>query len=232
MNSLPLACNEIEALRRMDACSVANAIETFNTRLPNEGFADRSIRCLLPKLPSMVGYAVTLKIRGANPPTGRRSYLDRTDWWDYVKTVPEPRILVVQDESSKPGIAALLGEVHISILMALGCVGAVTNGSVRDFPAIEKLGFHVFAGGLSVSHAYVHIVEVGLPVTVGGLVVQSSDLIHGDLHGIQTIPVGIASRLPDAAAHLATLDQAIIALCRSSDFTLSKLRTAVSSRQS
>ena len=86
----------------------------------------------------MVGYAVTIKIRGANPPTGRHTYLDRTDWWDYVLTVPEPRVLVVQDDSSRPGLGALLGEVHVSILRALGCIGAVTNGSVRDVPAVAK----------------------------------------------------------------------------------------------
>jgi regulator of RNase E activity RraA len=226
----PLTAHEIEALRRLDACSVANTIEMFACRLRNEGFADASIRCMFPQLPSMVGYAVTVRIRGANPPTGERTYVDRTDWWDYVQTVPEPRVLVVQDAGSKPGLGALLGEVHVSILQALGCVGAVTNGSVRDLPAIHDLGFQMFASGPSVSHAYMHVVEVGSEVVIGGLTVRSADLLHGDLHGVQSIPVNIAGQLPEMAAQQAAADRAIIALCRSSDFTLPKLRAAIAAQ--
>jgi regulator of RNase E activity RraA len=220
--------HDIERLRHLDACAVANAVETFGVRLFNDGFTDGTIRCMFPELPSMVGYAVTLKIRGANPPTGQRTYLDRTDWWDYVRTVPEPRVLVVQDESSHPGLGALLGEVHVNILRALGCVGAVTNGAVRDLPAVRDLGFQLFAGGPSVSHVYMHVVDVAGPVTIGGLTIRSADLLHGDLHGVQSIPAGIAGRLPETVARQAAVDQVIIALCRSGEFTLSRLRAAVS----
>ncbi len=223
----PLAPAQIEALRRLDSCTVANAIESFESRLHNEGFADTSIRCQFPRLPPIVGYAVTIKIHGANPPIGRRTYIDRTDWWDHVLTVPEPRILVVEDASSKPGLGALLGEVHVNILRALGCVGAITNGSVRDLPAVERLGFQLFASGPSVSHAYVHIVEVGTPVVVGGLTIRTGQLLHGDLHGIQTVPMGIASGLPDAAARQIAADRALIGLCRSPEFSLKRLRELV-----
>ena len=175
----------------------------------------------------MVGYAVTIKTRGASPPVARRSYIDRTDWWDYLLTVPEPRILVVQDASSKPGLGAQLGEVHINILRALGCVGAVTNGSVRDLPAVQSMGFQLFAAGASVSHAYVHVVETGTPVVVGGLTVRSGDLLHGDLHGFQTVPIGIAAGIPEAAARQNAADRALIGLCRSPEFTLERLRKLV-----
>jgi 4-hydroxy-4-methyl-2-oxoglutarate aldolase len=117
--------------------------------------------------------------------------------------------------------------VHMNILKALQCVGVVTNGSVRDIPAAESAGFHYFAGSISVSHAYVHIVEIGEPVEIGGLKLHSGDLLHGDLHGVQSIPVKIASRIPAAAAKIVEQEQALIALCRSPEFSVEKLRAAI-----
>src|SRR5215831_5417572 len=129
----------LEALRQLDSCTVSNAIETFNLRLRNEGFADSSIRCIFPALPSMVGYAVTCRIRCSGPPPKGHSYLDRMDWWNHVQTVAEPRVVVIQDIDHNPGLGSFLGEVHISILKALKCVGAVTNGAVRDLAAVEAI---------------------------------------------------------------------------------------------
>jgi regulator of RNase E activity RraA len=222
-----LSPDQLEALRRLDACTLANAIETFRVRLRNEGFTRGAIRSLFPRLRPMAGYAVTMKIRGASPPTGARTYLDRTDWWDYLQSIPGPRILAVEDVSAQSGIGALLGEVHVNILQALGCIGAVTNGAVRDLPAISDLGFQLFAGGLTVSHSYVHIIETGTPVVIDGLAIRSGDILHGDVHGIQTVPREIAAELPAVAARLTAREQELISLCRSPDFTLEKLRAAV-----
>src|SRR5262249_48889980 len=152
-----------------------------------------------------------------------RLYTDRTDWWDYVSSVPVPRIVVIEDSSTRPGLGSIIGSVHMNILRALHCAGAVTNGSVRDLPAAESLGFHYFAGGVSVSHAYLHIVEFGKPVEIDGLKIRSGDLLHGDLHGVQTVPLDIAPLIPGAAAKIAAEEQALIALCRSPEFSLQKL---------
>lgn len=223
----PLTPAHLESLRRLDACTLANAIETFHERLRNEGFVDHTVRCIFPRLHPMVGYAATIRIRGSAPPTVDGPYADRTDWWDYILSVPAPRVVVVQDVATRPGLGSLVGAVHMNILKALGCAGVVTNGSVRDIPASESAGFPLFAGSVSVSHAYVHIVEIGKPVKIGGLKIQSGDLLHGDLHGVQSIPLDIAGRIPRVAAQIAAKEQALIALCRSDEFSLEKLRAAV-----
>jgi len=227
MNS-PLAPEQLESLRHLDACTLANAIETFHERLRNEGFMDHSVHCLFPRLQPMLGYAATVKIRGSSPPTAAGTYADRTDWWDYIVALPTPRVVVVEDVASRPGLGSLVGAVHMNILQALRCVGVVTNGSVRDIPAAESAGFHFFAGNVAVSHAYVHIVEFGQPVEVGGLKVASGDLLHGDRHGVQSIPLDIAARIPQVAAKICAHEQELIALCRSPEFSVEKLRAALS----
>jgi regulator of RNase E activity RraA len=223
----PLTSEQFEALRRLDACTLANAIETFRERLRNEGFMDGSIHCLFSRFQPMLGYAATVKIRGSAPPTTDGSYPDRTDWWDYINSLPAPRVVVVEDTAARPGLGSLVGAVHMNILRALHCAGVVTNGSVRDIPAAESAGFHMFAGSLSVSHAYVHIIEFGQPVKIGGLTIQSGDLLHGDLHGVQSVPLPVAAQVPAVAEQMAAKERALIALCRSHEFSLEKLRAAV-----
>ena len=99
----------------------------------------------------------------------------------------------------------------------------MTNGGVRDLDEVRALGFQLFAGAVMVSHAYVHLVEVGQPVAVGGLTVRPGDLLHGDQHGVVVIPRPIAGEIPRAADEIAARERAIIALCRSPDFSLERL---------
>jgi regulator of RNase E activity RraA len=218
---------ELQALGKLDGCTLANTIEIFGRRLRNEGFVDNSVRALFPEFAPMIGYAATVKIRGSEPPTAAGIFRDRTDWWDYIASVPAPRVVAIQDCATTPGLCSLVGEVHVSILQALRCVGVVTNGAVRDIPAARKVGFHYFAAGATVSHGYVHIVDFGQPVKIGGLTITSGNLLHGDLHGVQQIPLDIAVQIPQAAARITARDQALIAFCRSPEFTLEKLRALI-----
>jgi len=222
-----LSSAQLEALRRLDSCTVSNAIETFEVRLRNTGFADPSIRCIFPQFPSIVGYAVTARVRSSVPPMEGDKYTDRTDFWNYLLTLPAPRVVVFEDIDKKPGLGSFVGEVHANILLALGCVGLVTNGAVRDLGAVEPTGFQFFAGSVAVSHAYAHIFEFGRPVEVGGLKVHPGDLIHGDRHGVLTVPKKVAARIPGVAAELLEKERQVIGLCRSPDFNLEKLREVV-----
>jgi len=223
----PLRPDQFEAIRRLDTCTVSNAIETFAIRLRNEGYTDGTVRCMFPQFPSMLGNAVTAKIRCSNPPTEGHAYFERTDWWNHILSIPPPRVVIIQDIDAKPGSGSLLGEVHANILMALDCVGAVTNGAVRDLPAVAAAGFHFFAGNASVSHSYAHIVAIGEVVEVGGLKVQPGDLIHGDCHGVLSIPKEVASEIPAVAERIIDKERKLIGLSRVSDFTLEKLREVV-----
>jgi len=217
----------LAALARLDTCAVANAIECFDVRLRNEGFTDASIRCLLPSLPPMVGYAMTLRVRSESPSWKGENYLERTEWWARLQALPAPHILVVQDMDRHPGTGAFMGEVHAAILQALGGVGAITNGAVRDLPAVERLGFRLFSSSVAVSHSYMHVVEIGGPVEVGGLRIAPGDLLHGDQHGIVQIPAEVVERIPATVARIREREREIVKYCHLAGFSVEGLKQIV-----
>lgn len=221
---------QLEQFHRMSTCLVASAIETFRVRLPNTGFANASIRCIYEDQPPVAGYAVTARIRSSRPPWESEmhfDYYDRTDWWNYILTIPAPRIVVIEDMDNPPGLGAFIGEVHANILLGLGCTAVVTNGAVRDVTDLRPTEFQMFAGNVSVSHAYAHLFDFGSAVEVGGLKVRPGDLIHGDYHGVQTIPLEIADKVTAVARAVRQRRANLIALRRSADFTLDKLRQEI-----
>ena len=218
---------QLDQLRHLDSSMMANAIETFDVRLRNTGFTDSRVHCIFPDFPAIVGYAATARIRTSNPPMEGHSYHDRTDWWNHILSIPAPRIVVVEDVDEHPGLGSFIGEVHANILCALGCVGLVTNGAVRGLRATRAIGFQMFAGNFSVSHAYAHIFDFGGPIKVGGMKVQPGDLLHGDVHGVQAIPLEIADKIPQAAEQIVQNSERIVTLCRSREVTLDKSRAAI-----
>ena len=212
----------LERLRTFNTPTIANAIEVFNVRPRNEGFMRPEIKCVFPRLGVMVGYAVTVKIRSVAPAPKGAAIHPSVHWQDILK-VPAPRVAVVEDLDDPPGLGSLWGEVNANMHRAMGCVGAVTNGSVRDLDEVEPLGFHFFAGHIAVSHAYVHMVEVGTPVRVGGLTVRPGDLLHGDRHGVTSIPLDLAVRIPEGVKTVDTMERQIINYSQSPEFSVEGL---------
>jgi len=224
MDSTPLLTEaELDSLRQFNTCMVANAIETFSVRLRNTGFTDGKLRCIFTDQPPMVGYAVTARLRTGEPPISGNHFHDRGDLWKHVAQCPAPRILVLEDMDDPPGRGAFVGDMHAAILRALGCIGYVTNGAVRELQGVQSLGFYLFAGNVAVSHAYAHIFDIGAELTVDGMEVCTGSLLHGDQHGIVTIPEEIASQVSTVAAKLQESEQNIIRFCGSNDFSIDKL---------
>jgi 4-hydroxy-4-methyl-2-oxoglutarate aldolase len=217
----------LEELRQLDSCSVANAIETFGVRLRNSGFTDSTVRCIFEDFPPLIGYAATVRVRTSDPPMEGDSYYYRLDWLDHLLSIPAPRVLAIQDLDAHPGLGSFIGDVHTNILRAVECVGVVTNGAVRNVEAARALKFQVFAGNLSVSHAFAHVFDFGGPVQVGRMQVRPGDLLHGDRHGIQTVPIEIARKIPAVVQRMNQEEQELIEFCQSSAFTPEQLRADV-----
>jgi len=181
------------------------------------------IRCLFPDLGVMVGYAVTARILANQPPDeGYQTLL--FDYWDYVSTGPEPRVVVIQDLDQPLATESYWGEVNGNINRALGCVGVVTNGGVRDLDEVHALGFHFFAAQVLVSHGYAHVVDFGTPVNVGGIIISAGDLLHADKHGVVVIPHEVARRVTTAAATIEATERRIINYCKSPEFSAGGLK--------
>lgn len=216
-----IAGSDLDALKKISTPTVSNAVELFNLRPRNEGFMSPDVRCLFPDLGVMVGFAVTARFCADQPPARPAS---RYDLWKRILEIPEPRVMVMQDLDQPPGVGAYFGEVQSTIHKQLGCVGVVTNGHVRDLDEVHPMGFHYFAGGVCVSHAYVHLLDFGGPVKLGGVTVRTGDLIHADKHGVLIVPPGIVRDIPQAVAKVADREQRILSHCKSAEFSLEELK--------
>lgn len=214
---------ELEALKAWPTPAIANAIETFDVRPRNQGFM-LGIRCLYPGFEPMVGYACTATML-ADSPAPKRDRGSVLKHWDNILATPGPRIAVIHDLDHPQCIGSLWGEVNANIHKALGCLGVVTDGGVRDLDEVEDLGFHFFAADVIPSHAYVHIVDAGIPVKIGGLVVNNGDLLHADKHGVVSIPHDIARDVPDACQKVEDGERRMINYCQSPDFDVENLKT-------
>jgi regulator of RNase E activity RraA len=219
----PLSAAELKRLQDYSTPTLSNAIEVFEVRPRSEGYMNAAIRCLQPLAKPMVGYAATGRFRCAEP-AGAGEAASRYEFWDWLLRIPEPRVVVLQDLDEPPAVGSFWGEIMATIHMALGCVGTVTNGGVRDLDEVRALGFHYFAAQVVVSHAYVHLVDFGTPVAVGGVTVRSGELIHADQHGVLLIPAEVAPYLAEVAEAYEGIEQEFLRRVRAPGLDLDRLR--------
>lgn len=216
----PLTPDELEALRLTTTPTVCNAIETFDVRPRTEGFMDSTIICRFQNLGPTVGNAVTARVRASSPTAEEVPH--ESVWAEFAKT-PKPWIVVVEDSDYPHPVGSYWGEVNLSVYQALGAIGCITNGGVRDLAEARRLGFHFFSSCVLVSHACVRVIEVGGPVNVGGLTVRPGDLLHGDEHGVTSIPLEVAHELPEAVRRVEEAERRLIDYAQSAKWTRGEL---------
>jgi len=212
-------------LRSIDTPTVCNLIEIVTPERRGAGYTVSHLHCPFPDLPPMVGFAKTVVIRARDKVSGPGYMQKRMDYLDYVATAPRPSVVVIEDKDDPPGYGAFWGEVQTDVHKALGCLGTITNGSVRDIPAVAE-GFQMLSGSLSPSHAYVHVVEFGVPVTIHGMAVKSGDLVHADRHGAVIVPVDKIDAMQTALGGLAKQEARIIAAARAPGATVETIKAA------
>ena len=216
---MPLTSDELGLLRITNTPTIANAMEKLGIRERGDGFTRGNVRAVFPDLGVMVGYAVTVTMRSAQQPAKKMAL---KQYWDHIAAIPSPRVVVVQDLDERP-IGALWGEVNANIHRALGCIGVVTNGTVRDVDDVQPIGFHFFAAGIAASHVWAFPEDFNKPVTVDGMTVQPGDLIHADKHGAICIPIDQVGALLKAVAAVERYERPMIQLCKSPEFSTAKL---------
>jgi hypothetical protein len=228
MPSLPDAA-DLEALRAYDTPTICNALEVVASARRAIGFTRRPLVAAFPQLKPVVAFARTAIIRSREPhPRGRDEAKEvRLGYYAHIAAEPLPSIAIIQDiDAPDTGFGAFWGEVQSHVHKGLGCVGVITDGSVRDLDAMAS-DFLVLAGSVMPSHAYVHLVDFGGTVSVAGMVVSPNDVIHADRHGAVVVPAEVVKQIPAAVTLLARREKVIIEASKAPGFAVARLRQAL-----
>ncbi|HEV3144113.1 MAG TPA: RraA family protein [Gemmataceae bacterium] len=196
-------------MRKYDTPTVCNVIELLDLRSRIAGYTDVRVQACYPKLPPMVGYATTATFRSAMPPRLGDVYSGLADQVAEFATLAQPTVVVFQDLDD-PAASATFGEVMCSTYKAFGSVGLITSGAGRDLDQVEALNFPCFTNGTICAHGYCHIVQINVPVRVGGVTIHPGDLLHGDRNGVTTIPLEIASAIAYACADYVAAEAVVL----------------------
>jgi len=187
-------------LRRWNTPTIYNGWEQITQHdAGRDGFNLEPCLDFMPETGPMVGYAVTVVIEPSNPDHVRANPAAWSQYRQHVGSITGPKIVVVQD-LDKPGVVgAFWGEVNSSMHKALGCVGTIIDGGIRDLDEMRCVGFKALARRLCVGHAYSHPVRWNCDVEVFGRSVSPGQLIHADKHGFLVIPPEDQEKLLEAA---------------------------------
>jgi regulator of RNase E activity RraA len=213
-------------LRRYDTPTICNALEIALGGRFTSGFTHQRLIAAFPKLPPIVGHARTVSIRSSVPFDAMSRKARLLDYYDYLAKGSRPTVAVVQDVDSQPGLGAFWGEVNTNVHFGLGCIGAVTNGSMRDLDMMCPQ-FQCLAATLSPSHAYVQVVDFGRQVDVFGMSVCDNDIVHADYHGAVVIPAAALDKLPAAIDLMARREKVILDAARQPGFNVEAMREAM-----
>jgi regulator of RNase E activity RraA len=223
-----LTQRDLDALAEFDTPTICNALELVAPERRALGFNRRPLVAPFPTLKPAVGYARTAIIRSREPQQRNAAEAKalRLGYYEYIAKSPLPSLAVLQDiDGPDAGFGAFWGEVQTNVHKALGCIGTITDGSVRDIDQMAT-GFFVLAGSIMPSHAHVHLVDFGGTVSVAGMMVSSDDLIHADRHGAVVVPKELAKRIPETAALIARREKVLLDAAKAPGFGMAQLRDA------
>ena len=191
-------------LQRLTTPTIYNGWEQITQHDPREYINIEETRDYMPRMGAMAGYAITVVCQPGNPD----HVTNNPDAWvryrEYVASVPGPKIVVVKDLDKPRFVGAFWGEVNASIHRALGCIGTITDGAIRDVDEMWGVGFKALAARLCVGHIYSVPVRWDCEIEVFGCKVAPGQLIHADQHGFLVIPREDESRLHEAAQFMDT----------------------------
>jgi regulator of RNase E activity RraA len=210
--------------------TVLNGLKRLGVHPEDLQTMDRlAIRCMAPSLGVRAGFAATKKLAtrrygSASDPARDRELNVRMD--RIIGQLPRPRILVAENVGDWAGPVCIWGEVTAHLNLAMACTAGITNGPVRDLPDMEQVGFQAFAGGPGPGGGFVDLLEVGEPVVVGGVRVETGDLIHADQHGVLKVPLDLAAALVPAIRAVIAVERRVIDVCRSPAYSAAAVAAA------
>ena len=214
----------LDGLQNFDSPTISNAIEALMIRDRTQGYASMDLRCQFPELKPMVGYAVTCTADSTTPGAPRTNHLN--ELLDAIAAIGQASVVIIQNCGPDRARSCFVGDMAAIFFQVLGGVGAVTDGGVRDLSGIRSRapGFQVFSPGTVVSHGNAAIVEVGVPVTIAGLVIDPGDLLHGDQSGLLNVPHAHVEAILEKAELVRKTEQEWADYTRSASFSLEEMK--------
>lgn len=217
MKSQALSHSQLLQLKRWNTPTIYNGWEQITALDAAAPVTNLEVTTdFMPQMGPMVGYAATLVIE----PSISKHKNDLPNAWNdyraYLASLPGPKIVMVQDLDKPHVIGSFWGEVNANVHRALGCVGAVVDGAIRDVDEMTNAGFKALARRLCVGHAHSTPVRWGCDVNVFGTTIRPGQLVHADKHGFIAIPSGEEPRLLEAAIQMDVNEcETVIAAARS-----------------
>lgn len=215
----------LDKLSTFDTPTICNIVELYQIRPRHTGYMDARIQACFPEMPPVVGFAATATFRASGPPRQQDAYASTELQVERFEELSGPPIVVFQDLDN-PTVAATFGEVMCTTYQVFGAVGLITSGAGRDLEQVRALNFSVFTSGTISAHGFCHILQTHVPVHVGGLVIYPDDLLHGDLNGVTTIPLEIASEVASIGDEFVAAEQIILDALHTENPSLKLLREA------
>ena len=217
----------LKLLRSVDTPTVCNAIEVAQGKRGFNAFTRGTMLCSAPDDPPVVGYAITAKIKAVQPPTEAPDVIRarRMAYYKAMAEAPKPGVAVIEDIDYPDAIGAFWGEVNTTIHKGFGLSGTLTNGVMRDLGDMAE-GYPVIAGSIGPSHGFVHVEDLGNPVTIFGMKVKQGDLIHADRHGAIVVPPEVVNQLIDAIKKMQDTEQLILGPARAAGFDFATFEAA------
>ena len=214
-------------LQSVDTPTVCNAIEVAEGKRGFSAFTRGTMLASHPDAPAMVGYARTAKIAAVAPPTDPANVIRerRMNYYRHMASGPRPAVAVIEDVDFPDCIGAYWGEINTTVHKGFGMNGALTNGVMRDLGDLPD-GFPVVAGSVGPSHGFVHVREIGTPVTIFGMEVNDGDLVHADRHGALVVPPAVIDDLADAIRKLLETEKLVLDPARQPGFDIEAFETA------
>jgi 5-oxopent-3-ene-1,2,5-tricarboxylate decarboxylase / 2-hydroxyhepta-2,4-diene-1,7-dioate isomerase len=93
--------------------------------------------------------------------------------------------------------AGTIGDIYVSRAIALGATGIVTDGALRDTPAIKALDIPVYhRASHAATYGRLHMpLDHQIPIACAGVTVLPGDIVIGDGEGAVVVPAALAEKV-------------------------------------
>jgi 4-hydroxy-4-methyl-2-oxoglutarate aldolase len=225
----------IARLEKIDTPTISNVVATY-PRSDNcmklydawygEWYTDSTIHCIYPEMGPKVGHVATVVFcERSEKFTG----MGRWALPEHIDKTKKPVVLIAEQQfpPELDNRVGLFGEIMTTQYKALGVIGVITNGPMRDIDAIKPLNFQYYSTGVTPGHGDFIVKAVGVPVKVGGMIVMPGDMVHMDMHGAVKFPAEKIEEILERAEKLLENEGATMKIYKDPEFSLKKWKQTV-----